>query len=116
MVEVEDKLLHRNREFLKPSKNQPAIHTEPEEYPESKVSMSAVPGPGQVTETQAPVTSNDGATAATSSDLLSVKKVVSLGLDPEQGSGASMAPSDQPGGDRLVQVPRRKALVHILNH
>ena len=61
MVEVEDKLLHRNREFLKPSKNQPAVHTEPEEYPEPKVSMAVAPGSGQVTETQASVTSNDGA-------------------------------------------------------
>ena len=83
MVEVEDKLLHRNREFLKPSKNQPAVHTEPEEYPEPKVSMAVAPGSGQVTETQASVTSNDGATTTNSTNLLAVREVVSLGLDPE---------------------------------
>ena len=73
--------------------------------------MAVAPWPGQVTETQAPVTSNDGATTTTSTNLLPVKEVVSLGLGPEQGAGASMVPSDQPGGDRLVPVPRRRDLV-----
>ena len=110
VVEVEDKLLHRNREFLKPSKNLPAVHTELEEYPEPEVSRSAATGPGLVTEQVVPNQSNDGATATIRTNVLPTTEGVNVGLDHGQGAGTPVVPSSQPGGDRLVRVPRGRDL------
>ena len=101
VVEIEDKLLHRNREFLKPSKNLPADHTEPEEYPELEVSRSAAPGCGLVTEKavpkQTPVMSTEGATTTARTNILPAEEVVNVGLDHGQGAGTPAVPNSQPG-------------------